>query len=279
MPESTAPVQTSRHETVDGRDRYRALTLDADGEPTLLAATATDDDGPPGFAGYLVPWYSLSDRGTFFRPGAAKKTAREQIKLAPHLYQHDAWEPIGKHIEATEDDHGFRIRVAVNDGSTRGAEVLSHLRFGTPLGLSVGFTIPANGTRPGTPKDDAKLDRRFAGAEWAETPIEQLTAITEFAWLESSTVTFPALGNARHDHLYAIRALSADPDAFASVERAIGTLTALARLDALSDAHHAAIHALMTSDVRAAAGTDHSTRTRGRNRSLELAMLANRARG
>lgn len=183
-----------------GRVQTENLSLDRFIE-LLVSETKEAQSNKPGFDGYLIPWYTLSDRGTYFVPGAAKKTAKEQLGKAPHLYQHDTWEPIGKHAAAFEDDKGFRISVEVNESVPRGAETMSNLRFGTPLGLSVGFDPVAD--RSGTEADDKVLNRKTAPPYFKDVPINELRAITEFRWWESSTVTFAGIASAKPDVIHA----------------------------------------------------------------------------
>lgn len=213
------------------RETYTALTVADDGSATFLGIQPKPDQ--PSFSGYLIPWYVLSDRGTFFVPGSAKKTAKERAKGAPHLWQHDTWEPIGKHADAQEDDKGFRIAVDVNETIQRGAELMSNLRFGVPIGLSVGFDPLRD--RSGTDEDDAKLDRRTAPDYFKNVPINELRAITEFRFWESSSVTFPGLATARPDVIHAgddllATLLSALKDGTATPEQ-------LASVEALVAAH------------------------------------------
>lgn len=181
----------------ESRETYDALIATDDGV-TFLAATPLSDK--PGFDAYLIPWYVLSDRGTYFVPGAAKKTAKDQVNKAPHLWQHDTWEPIGKHVAAFEDDTGFRISVEVNEGTQRGTELMSNLRFGTPLGVSVGFDTIAD--RSGSDEDKKLLNRKAAPSFLKDIPINELRAITEFRWWESSSVTFPGIGTATPDTIH-----------------------------------------------------------------------------
>lgn len=246
----------------ESRQTYDALTVTDDGTVTFLAAQPLSDK--PGFDAYLVPWYVLSDRGTFFVPGSAKKTAKEQLGKAPHLWQHDTWEPIGRHAAAFEDDTGFRISVEVNEGIRRGAELMSNLRFGTPLGVSIGFD--PIGDRSGTAADDAKLNRKTAPAYLRDVPINELRAVTEFRWWESSTVTFPAIGTAKPDVIHA------------SDELLATLLTALTDGTATA-AQLATVEAIVAAYQRAAAGetagTDELAARRERDRKTEaVAALA-----
>lgn len=206
----------------DSYETFDALTIGADGSTEFLAAQPLSDK--PGFDGYLIPYYTLSDRGSFFVPGSGKKTARERLKLAPHLWSHNMWVdevPPGHHVAADADDpKGFRISVAMNEGIQRGAEIMSALRFGTPMGLSVGFDTVRD--RSGTEDDDGKLDRRTAPGYWQNVPVNELRAITEFKWWESSSVVFGALATAKPDE---VRSRSADTIQSLIAAIAAGTLS------------------------------------------------------
>jgi len=196
-----------------------------------------------------VPWNVLSDRGTFFTPGAFKKTAKERIKIAPHLWMHEDWsQPIGKHVAAIEDDKGFRIGVELNEAIPHAAQTLSNLRFGIPMGLSIGFDRIAD--RSGTPEDDAKLDRRTA-PDWLKTlPINELRAITEARWWEASTVVFGAIATAKPDTIH-----SAGADALAALLAALKAGT----LDAAQTAQITDLVAAYEAFAAAARAAGHST--------------------
>lgn len=240
------------------RETFDSLTVTDDGEISFLAAKPLSDK--PGFDGYLIPWYTLSDRGTFFVPGSAKKTAKEQLNRAPHLYQHYPWEPIGKHVAAFEDDKGFRIAVEINEGIERGEEVMSNLRFGIPLGLSVGFDPIAD--RSGTDADDKLLNRKTAPSYFKDMPINELRAITEFRWWEGSTVTFAGIATAKPDVIHSsdellFSLLSALKDGTATPEQ-------LATVEAIVAAHSAS----------AAAGSDHGTEGDSARQDRRMALAA-----
>jgi HK97 family phage prohead protease len=228
------------------RETFDALTVDDGGLLTYLAADPLPDS--PGFSGYLVPFYTLSDRGTYFVPGAFKKSAKEQLGLAPHLWMHEDWsQPIGKHAEAYEDDKGFRIRVEINEEIPEGAQTLSNLRFGTPLGLSVGFTRMAD--RSGTEADDAKLDRRTAPDYFKNVPINELRAITLARWWESSSVVFGAISTARPDTIHAAGGADELTELLAAIKAGSLTPEQTTQITDLVAAYEAF----------AAAGTSHGT--------------------
>jgi HK97 family phage prohead protease len=250
-------------------DTFDALTVDENGAVQFLAAKPLSDR--PGFDGYLAPFYTLTDRGTFFVPGAFKKSARERMKIAPHLWQHDfsLEGPIGKHAAAFEDDKGFRISVELNTETQRGAELLSNLRFGIPIGLSVGFDPIKD--RTGSEADDALLDRSTAPDYLKTAPINELRVITEARFWESSSVTFGGLATAKPD----------------VVHRAIGEVDLAALLTGLTDGtlpadQLALVHEIVAAHERlAAAGEDHSTsddQARRDDRSVLAALAATQAR-
>jgi phage head maturation protease len=194
--------------------RFKADELNPDRE--MYSFTAPDANGldqyapramstEPGLEGYLVPYYVLSDRGTFFVPGSFKKTAEERLKKAPHLYQH--YGPmIGTHLAAdAKDAKGFRIAVAINEDIHEGAEVMSNHRFAASRGnQAYQFSVGVDRVqwRNGEEKDDAKLDRSYAPAYLQAIPITELVAYTEAKWWESSTVTFAGIGNAQPDIIH-----------------------------------------------------------------------------
>src|SRR4051812_1517011 len=115
MPPKQIPVLDEDH-------IYTPLVMKDDGAITMLAAEPAANE--PGLSGYLIPWYTLSDRGTYFVPGSAKRTAKAKVTLAPHLYQHDTYAVLGVHTGAVEDDTGFRIDVAFNMDKPLAQEVL-----------------------------------------------------------------------------------------------------------------------------------------------------------
>lgn len=238
-------------------ETFDALTVGDDGATTWLAAKPMSDQ--PGFDAYLVPYYVLSDRGSYFVPGSLNKTAKEKCKAAPHLWQHDTWEPIGKHLAADpEDPKGFRVSVTVNEATQRGAEVMSNLRFGVPLGVSIGFDTIRD--RSGNDNEDEKLDRRTAPDYLKNVPINELRAITEARWWESSSVTFAGIATAKPDEIRS----AARADVFQSLLSAItaGTLSGeqLAQAEAFVRAW----------EQRAAAGFDHGTRAPKETRRVDI---------
>lgn len=240
-------------------DNYevRSCIVASDEGPQLRAAEPLADQ--PGFDGYIALWNVVDDRGTFFLPGSFKKTLRERSKFAPVLWNHDFYEgvPIGKHLEAFEDEKGVRIRAAINEGVQRGAEVMSNLRFGVPIGLSFGFD--RLGDRTATDKDTLDLS---VAPDWARNaPRNELRGITEVRYWEASPVTFASNQKAKPDKVRSILA-----DDFPSLLDAI-------RAGTLSEEERSRIEQIVAAHS-AAAGLDHGTPLQARRRiDVELDML------
>lgn len=161
----------------------------------------------PGFDGYSSTFWTVDDRGTFFLPGAFKKTIRERGKTSPVLWNHQVGGifggapdvPIGKHLAMEEDERGLKVSVHINEGTQRGAEVMSALRFGSPIGLSFGFD--RIGDRSATEKDKGKLDFSVAPSWVKSAPIEELRGITEVRYWETSPVVFASNMKAKPENV------------------------------------------------------------------------------
>jgi hypothetical protein len=201
----------------------------------------------PGMQGYLAPKYVLADRGLFFTDGAFKKTAKERMKGAHHLYDHDTWMPesiIGTHTDAVEDERGLSVTVLINEANDLGRLVMSNYRFGIKYGWSYGWDTVRD--RSGTPDDDKRLDRSGA-PHLANVPINELRAITETRAWEGSTVPWGGIH-------------SAGPDVVQSrldrAARAISTLIAAIAAGTLSPEQERQAEALVRAwEQRAAAGS------------------------
>jgi HK97 family phage prohead protease len=82
--------------------------------------------------------------GAFSDSLAAHKAKGTMPKL---FWQHDPSQPIGKWLEAEEDDTGLLMRGRLNMGVQRGREAAALLKAGDIDGLSIGYRITPGGFR------------------------------------------------------------------------------------------------------------------------------------
>lgn len=228
----------------------------------------------PGFDGYASTWWTVDDRGTFFIPGAFKKTIKERGLSSPVLWNHQVGGmfggapdvPIGKHNAMVEDDTGLKVSVAINEGVQRGAEVMSAMRFGSPVGLSFGFDRV--GDRSATEKDRTKLDFSVAPSFMQTWPIEEFRGITEVRYWETSPVVFASNMNAKPEN---IRGLAWDQVPIAQLE---GLYNAI-KEGRLDESRMAQVGKIVEAfQERAGAGMTHSTPPElKRSKSVELDSL------
>ena len=115
--------------------------------------------------------------GDIIMPGAYKESLAEHSRrgTTPKMFwQHDPHRPIGKWLDAKEDDHGLLMRGRLNMNVQQGREAYELLKAGDIDGLSIGY-------RTVTAEKDAKGQRLLREVE---------------LW-EVSLVTFPMLPEAR----------------------------------------------------------------------------------
>lgn len=109
----------------------------------LLEIKALKDSGE--FEGYGSTFGGEPDAyGDVIAAGAyADSLAAHQAKgTMPKLFwQHNADEPIGKWLEAKEDDHGLLMRGKLNMSVQRGREAHALLKDGDIDGLSIGYRV------------------------------------------------------------------------------------------------------------------------------------------
>ena len=117
------------------------LTKHAD--PVLAIKEMDDKTGE--FEGYGSTFGGEPDSvGDIVEPGAFKDTlaAHASKGSMPKLFwQHDPHQPIGKWLDAKEDDHGLLMRGKLNMGVQRGREAYELLKAGDIDGLSIGYRV------------------------------------------------------------------------------------------------------------------------------------------
>jgi HK97 family phage prohead protease len=92
------------------------------------------------FAGYGAAFSNLDRVGDIIAPGAFKDTIAEFLANGVIAWQHDWTTPIGKALEAHEDEQGLYIRAKLSD-TTQGRDALTLLRDGVIKKLSIGYRI------------------------------------------------------------------------------------------------------------------------------------------
>lgn len=97
------------------------------------------------FEGYASTFGGEPDSyGDVIAPGAFRESlaVHEAAGSMPKMFwQHDSWEPIGKWLEAGEDDRGLLMRGKLNMGVQRAKEAHALLKAGDIDGLSIGYRI------------------------------------------------------------------------------------------------------------------------------------------
>lgn len=138
---------------------------------------ALDDAG--GFTGYASTFGNVDSVGDTILPGAYKDTLAE-FGLPKMFFNHDMWGvPIGKWVDAKEDDVGLLLTGEFTPGNIQAESVRSAIKHGSVDGLSIGFRLKSGD---------------FDESEDGRRTIKKVSQL-----LETSVVTFPADDFARID--------------------------------------------------------------------------------
>ncbi|SMO63998.1 HK97 family phage prohead protease [Paracoccus laeviglucosivorans] len=109
----------------------------------LLDIKALGDKG--SFEGYASTFGGDPDSyGDIIAAGAYTETLaapKARGTMPKMFWQHDPREPIGKWLEASEDDKGLLVSGQLNMGVQRGREAYELLKAGDIDGLSIGYRI------------------------------------------------------------------------------------------------------------------------------------------
>jgi HK97 family phage prohead protease len=110
------------------------------------------DSGKEGlFTGYASVFGGVDAYGDTIQKGAYAETI-EKNKASPlMLYQHSSSDIIGKWTKMEEDDHGLIVEGEFTPGHSLASDVRALAKHGAVNGLSIGFTLPSNGSEE---KDD-----------------------------------------------------------------------------------------------------------------------------
>lgn len=137
-------------------------------------------DGQVGvFAGYASVFGGVDSYGDTILPGAYKRTLK-QNGMPKMFLQHDSYAlPVGKWINAAEDEKGLWMEGELTLGMSRADDTYAALKHGTLDGLSIGYYLRAND---------------YVAREDGGRDIKHVSKLVEV-----SPVTFPADGAARVD--------------------------------------------------------------------------------
>lgn len=114
-------------------------------EAAAVLSIKTMDDDTGEFEGYGSTFGGEPDSyGDVIIAGAYSRSLKEHAakgSMPKMFWQHDRDQPIGKWLEASEDDRGLLMRGKLNLDVTRGRDAYAHLKHGDIDGLSIGYRI------------------------------------------------------------------------------------------------------------------------------------------
>lgn len=97
------------------------------------------------FRGYASTFGNIDSYGDTIVKGAYAKTLAED-GLPKMFFNHDGWEiPIGKWVDAGEDDVGLHVEGELTLDMSKGRDVHAAMKHGTLDGLSIGYHVAKDG--------------------------------------------------------------------------------------------------------------------------------------
>lgn len=90
------------------------------------------------FEGYASVFGNVDAYNDIVQKGAFKKTIDERVSEIKILWQHDTHQPIGKLIEAKEDQFGLKVKGKISN-TEKGKEALQLMKDGVINQLSIGY--------------------------------------------------------------------------------------------------------------------------------------------
>lgn len=110
------------------------------------------DAGKEGlFTGYASVFGGVDAYGDTIQKGAYTETIKKNKASPLMLYQHSSSDIIGKWTKMEEDEHGLLVEGEFTPGHSLASDVRALAKHGAVNGLSIGFTLPPNGSEE---KDD-----------------------------------------------------------------------------------------------------------------------------
>lgn len=182
----TRPQNSREHRLVTVRGAGGATRrIEARHAESPVTVRAADDT--PGFDGYASTFWVVDAYGTAVAPGAFTKTIQDRGDKQLVLWQHNPDWPIGRPLELTQDETGLFVRDQIS-AVAYGAECMTLLRDGVPLGLSIGFQTVRE--RPATSADPLRFGDMTP--RWAADNPDWLWVLEEIKLYEHSPVSFAA---------------------------------------------------------------------------------------
>jgi uncharacterized protein len=170
---------------------YKTLTFKAaapaDGEDALQEGE---------FEGYGAAFGNVDACGDIIEKGAFARSLAEFLKSGVLCWQHDWSEPIGKPLEAREDDQGLYLKGRVSQ-TARGKDALTLLRDGVVTKMSIGYEVEAYRVLSDE-EGIALLGQEAYDAAMRDLPWWQdgIRVLTQIKLYEISLVSVPANMNA-----------------------------------------------------------------------------------
>ncbi|KAF1043054.1 MAG: hypothetical protein GAK35_02374 [Herbaspirillum frisingense] len=99
------------------------------------------DDGGKTFTGYASTFGNVDSYGDTILKGAYAETLQAN-GLPKMFFNHNIYEvPMGKWVDAQEDDYGLKLSGEFTPGNTLANEVRAAIKHGTLDGLSIGYRL------------------------------------------------------------------------------------------------------------------------------------------
>jgi HK97 family phage prohead protease len=146
-----------------------------------IGATVTDVDGVKGVVtGYFSRFNNVDSDGDIIRPGAFKKTIKEQgpdsaQPRIKHLLNHDPSQPLGKLLSLKEDKTGLTYESQVGT-HTLGQDFIKMIESGLITEHSIGFRI-------------MKRNQLQSYENYVKNPSQGMYEISEMKLYEGSSLT------------------------------------------------------------------------------------------
>lgn len=169
--------------------------------PFELKAASSVDGMAGEFSGYAAGIHNIDAVGDMILPGAFNADLPRFLQEGAVCYQHDWTMPIGKCLDAKEDNYGLFVKAQISNTSC-GADCMTLIRDGVIKKMSIGYRV----------KDYEIVDRAGLKAycEKAMTPkqadacmksydemeLDSCFLLKALKLYEFSPVTFPANNNA-----------------------------------------------------------------------------------